>query len=54
MTFESGIALYKKRLDKSYSATDCISMSIAGERGIRHVLTTDEHFQQAGFELLLT
>jgi uncharacterized protein len=51
--FIKSIQLYAQRSDKSYSFTDCISMCIAGERGIRRILTTDEHFKQAGFEILL-
>ncbi|HXH70688.1 MAG TPA: hypothetical protein VNI60_10205 [Pyrinomonadaceae bacterium] len=45
--------LYQKRLDKGYSLTDCISMNICRERGIADVLTTDNHFIQEGFRVLL-
>jgi predicted nucleic acid-binding protein len=40
---------YAARPDKEYSLTDCLSMVIMEERGIREVLTNDHHFSQAGF-----
>jgi predicted nucleic acid-binding protein len=52
-SFEAGLTLYERRLDKSYSLTDCISMSAMRARGITEVLTHDHHFAQEGFVLLL-
>ncbi len=46
------VALYEKRLDKSYSLTDCISMEICRKLGITEVLTHDHHFKQEGFQIL--
>ncbi len=43
---------YGKRLDKSYSLTDCISMIVMQQMGITEVLTHDKHFAQEGFTLL--
>lgn len=40
---------YEQRADKEYSLVDCMSMVIMEQRGIRHVLTNDHHFTQAGF-----
>lgn len=51
-TFKSGLELYKSRLDKSYSLTDCISMSVMKLLGIKDVLTNDTHFEQEGFNPL--
>ena len=51
--FLQGLELYGKRLDKGYSLTDCISMSLMRERGIQEALTHDRHFQQEGFKILL-
>ena len=50
--FESGLALYKSRLDKGYSLTDCVSMVVVRE-SIQEVLTHDKHFAQEGFTILL-
>jgi uncharacterized protein len=47
--FLAGLDLYEQRSDKEYSLVDCISMLLMEQRGIRHVLTNDHHFSQAGF-----
>lgn len=39
--FSSGLKLYRARLDKGYSLTDCISMNAMRERGITEILTHD-------------
>ncbi|MGC2421009.1 MAG: hypothetical protein WA405_05095 [Candidatus Acidiferrales bacterium] len=39
--------------DKSWSFTDCASISIMAAEGIHAALTHDKHFAQAGFEVLL-
>ncbi len=51
--FDSGVALFSKRLDKRWSLTDCISFVVMEEQGITHALTGDRHFEQAGFVALL-
>jgi predicted nucleic acid-binding protein len=38
--------------DKSFSFTDCTSFVVMKDLRIRHALTSDHHFVQAGFELL--
>lgn len=50
---EAGIRLYRSRLDKGYSLTDCISMNVARTFGISKFLSHDSHFLQEGFEILL-
>jgi predicted nucleic acid-binding protein len=47
--FIAGLDRYAARPDKGFSHVDCMSMIIMEERGIRHVLTNDHHFSQAGF-----
>ncbi len=49
----SGIELYKSRLDKGYSLTDCISMNLMRELGSTEILSSDNHFEQEGFLILL-
>jgi len=52
-SFLNGLELFEARLDKGYSLTDCISMAVIKEAGLREVLTPDNHFRQAGFVFLL-
>jgi predicted nucleic acid-binding protein len=48
-----GWDLFVNRNDKSWGVTDCISMVVAKQRSIASVFTSDRHFEQAGFEVLL-
>jgi predicted nucleic acid-binding protein len=41
------------RLDKTYSLCDAVSFLLMQERGITEALTTDRHFEPAGFRRLL-
>ncbi|HEY9233056.1 MAG TPA: nucleic acid-binding protein, partial [Blastocatellia bacterium] len=52
-SFLAGYGVYRDRLDKGYSLTDCISMCAMRQRHIGEVLTHDHHFEQEGFSLLL-
>jgi predicted nucleic acid-binding protein len=49
----SAIDLYRRRPDKRYSLTDCISMLICREIEITDVLSSDKDFEQEGFTRLL-
>ena len=51
--FLDGLALYEARLDKEYSLADCISMQIMRQRGLTEALTSDHHFAQEGFVVLI-
>lgn len=51
--FTAATALYKQRMDKSWSLTDCLSFIVMSQRGMTESLTADEHFEQAGFRALL-
>ena len=45
--------LMKSRPDKEWSLVDCASFALMTRRGITEALTTDHHFEQAGFVRLL-
>ena len=45
--------LYQARPDKEWGLTDCVSFVVMQGRGLTQVLTSDEHFRQAGFITLL-
>lgn len=48
--FDRAVELYSTRPDKEWGVTDCISFVVMQERGLSHALTTDRHFEQAGFQ----
>ncbi len=50
---EEGLELYRKRPDKGWSLTDCISFVVMQHEGLTEALTGDHHFEQAGFTALL-
>ncbi len=47
------VDLYRGREDKEWGLTDCISFIVMEDQSFTEALTTDEHFQQAGFRALL-
>lgn len=51
--FESAKALFRKHADHGYSFTDCTSFVVMRELGLTEALTTDRHFVEAGFKVLL-
>jgi predicted nucleic acid-binding protein len=51
--FLRALELYANRLDKAYSLTDCISMNMMREGGLTDILTSDRHFTQEGFHVLI-
>jgi hypothetical protein len=51
--FEAGLRLFAHRADKDWSLTDCISFVVMRQHGLSEALTTDHHFEQAGFKALL-
>ncbi len=51
--FYLGLERFEDRQDKGYSLTDCMSMVIMESDGIQEVLTSDKHFVQAGFTILM-
>jgi uncharacterized protein len=52
-SFLGALSLYVRRQDKSWSFTDCTSFCLMKARKITNALTTDHHFEQAGFTVLL-
>jgi predicted nucleic acid-binding protein len=52
-SFRKGYELYRARLDKQYSLTDCVSMVTMRREGITETLTHDRHFEQEGFVRLI-
>jgi predicted nucleic acid-binding protein len=51
--YERGLALFRARMDKDWSLTDCLSFIVMTEQGITEALAYDEHFEQAGFRPLM-
>lgn len=52
-SFRAGFDLYRARVDKGYSLTDCISMQTMRRGSMTDVLTNDAHFEQEGFRAVL-
>jgi predicted nucleic acid-binding protein len=49
MLHDSAMALLQAQLDKTYSLCDAVSFILKRQRGLIEALTTDHHFEQAGF-----
>ena len=45
--------LFQRRPDKTWSLVDCASFVVMQRRGVKEALTSDVHFEQAGFVRLL-
>jgi len=52
-SFLRGMERYKSRGDKEYSLADCVAMNIMNSQEITEILTSDHHFEQDGFTILL-
>jgi predicted nucleic acid-binding protein len=51
--FDEAKAFFRRHADHDYSFTDCSSFVLMRELELRHALTSDRHFNEAGFEVLL-
>jgi len=49
----AALELLQQRVDKNWSLCDAVSMVLQRQYGILETLTTDHHFEQAGFVRLL-
>jgi len=50
---KEGWELFKNRMDKGWSLTDCISFMVMKNMGVSKAITSDHHFEQAGFSILI-
>jgi len=48
-----GFELYRQMKDKEWGLVDCTSIIVARDMEISEIFTTDHHFEQAGFTILL-
>lgn len=51
--YNAAFNLFRNCIDKEWGLIDCASFVVMQERGILDALTTDDHFNQAGFRALL-
>jgi predicted nucleic acid-binding protein len=51
--YARAFALFQSRLDKEWGLIDCVSFVVMHERGLTEALTSDVHFEQAGFIAML-
>jgi uncharacterized protein len=52
--FDQGLNLYESRQDKNWGLVDCISFVVMKQQKLTYALTSDHHFVQAGFQILLS
>jgi len=50
---DEGLTLFWERADKEWGLTDCISFVVMQRESIQESLTSDRHFEQAGFNALM-
>jgi uncharacterized protein len=51
--FQKAWGLYSERHDKEWSLTDCASFVVMKSMGLTEAFSSDHHFEQAGFNILL-
>ena len=50
--YSMGIKRFERSYDKGWSITDCTSFILMEDMGIHHALAFDDHFRQAGFQVM--
>ncbi len=50
--FSEALELYEQRSDKAWGMVDCFSFIVMKKFRVIHTLSTDRHFQQAGFRII--
>jgi len=50
---QRGFELFRRRIDQEWGLVDCVSFVVMEDRRLQDSLTTDQHFEQAGFRALL-
>jgi predicted nucleic acid-binding protein len=50
---DESLTMLRSQLDKTYSLCDAVSFIVMKRRGVSEALTTDGHFDQAGWRRLL-
>lgn len=50
---DRALQLYRNRNDKDWGLTDCTSFVVMSQHGLTDALTSDDHYRQAGFRVLL-
>lgn len=51
--YQAARQLYRSRMDKEWGLIDCVSFVTMQELNLTEALTTDRHFEQAGFKPLM-
>lgn len=51
--YRRGLELFRQRRDKEWGLVDCVSFVVMQDYRLQETLTTDEHFEQAGFRALM-
>jgi predicted nucleic acid-binding protein len=49
----TAVDLYRSRIDKDWSLTDCLSVVVMERHRLTEALTSDHHFEQAGMKAVM-